>query len=188
MNQKRISTIITILICISLMFSLSACKNKKDDADAEEKETTIDTFYNADTQITYSSGSDSNWAYGNQRKEFPISEKCYVRIGSTVATEKRKGVGTEITVTYKFTGAKNCKIELSDGLATKSDSGDSDVVIYTTTISAAKKKKAKENIAIFQYTPSSGASSITLDVTYDDHVPTQYDAHNTIYFSNSVKE
>ena len=35
---------------------------------------------------------------------------------------------------------------------------------------------------------SGSASSITLDVTYDDHVPAEYDAHNTIYFSNSVKE
>ena len=114
--------------------------------------------------------------------------RSYVRISSTVITEKNKGVGTEITVTYRFTGAQNCKIELSDGIAKQVDSGDPNVVIFTRTISAAKEKKATESIVIFQYVPNSDASSITLEVSYDDHVPTQYDVRNTIYFSAKASD
>lgn len=189
--MNKIKRIVSLFLCAIMVLSLCGCSSpfgKKDEAatekpPAEEKEEKIDTFYKANTNVSYSSGSDSNWSYGNQRKEFPQNEACYVRISSTVITEKNKGVGTDITVTYRFTGAQNCRIELSDGIATQVDSGDPNVVIFTRTISAEKEKKATESIVIFQYVPNSDASSITLEVTYDDHVPTQYDVRNTIYFS-----
>ena len=168
--MKRIKRIVSILLCAVIVLSLCGCSSpfgKKDEAATEKPpaEEKIDTFYQANTNVSYS------------------SEACYVRISSTVITEKNKGVGTEITVTYRFTGAQNCKIELSDGIAKQVDSGDPNVVIFTRTISAAKEKKATESIVIFQYVPNSDASSITLEVSYDDHVPTQYDVRNTIYFS-----
>ena len=186
--MNNIKRIVALVLCGVIVLSLCGCSSpfgKKDDA-ADEKppeEEKVDTFYTANTNVSHSSGSDSNWSYGNQRKEFPQNEACYVRISSTMITEKNKGVGTDITVTYRFTGAQNCKIELSDGIATQVDSGDPNVVIFTRTISAAKEKKATESIVIFQYVPNSDATSITLEVTYDDHVPTQYDVRNTIYFS-----
>lgn len=187
--MKEIKKIVSLLLCGVIVLSLCGCGlpfGKKDDS-AEEKPPEpekIDTSFNADTNVSYSSGSDSNWSYGNQRKEFPRNEACYVRISNTVVAEKNKGVGTEITITYKFTGAQNCKIELSDGIATQVDSGDPDVVIFTRTVSAEKAKKATESIVIFQYVPNDSATSITLEVTYDDHVPSQYDVRNTIYFSS----
>ncbi len=187
--MKTAKRIIPLFLCFIIIFSLCGCGlpfSKKDDTAEEEKPVKIDTNFNATTNISYSSGSDSNWSYGNQRKEFPQNEACYVRISSTVIAEKNKGVGTEITVTYRFTGAQNCRIEISDGIATQIESDDPNVVIFTRTINAAKEKKATESIVIFQYVPNSDASSITLEVTYDDHVPTQYDARNTIYFSASA--
>ena len=190
-NTKRF---VALLMCGVIVLSLCGCSSpfgKEDDGGSDEKppaEEKVDTFYKANTNVSYSSGSDSNWSYGNQRKEFPQNEACYVRISSTVITEKNKGVGTEITVTYRFTGAQNCKIELSDGIATQVESGDPNVVIFTRTISAEKEKKATESIVIFQYVPNSDASSITLEVIYDDHVPSQHDVRNTIYFSKSTAE
>ncbi len=192
--MNNIKRFVALLLCGIIVLSLCGCSSpfgKKDDEGSNEKppaEEKIDTFYKANTNVSYSSGSDSNWSYGNQRKEFPQNEACYVRISSTVITEKNKGVGTEITVTYRFTGAQNCRIELSDGIATQVDSGDPDVVIFTRTIGAEKEKKAAESIVIFQYVPNSEATSITLEVTYDDHVPAQYDVRNTIYFSKDTKE
>ena len=97
--------------------------------------------------------------------------------------EKNKGVGTEIVITYKFSGAKNCNIELSDGIATQKDSGDSDTVIFTRIITAEKEKKVTESVVIFQYMPGSEAENVKLEVSYDEHVPAQYDVLNTIYFS-----
>lgn len=182
--MRNIKKPISLILCGIMLFSLASCKGNSESEGTEEE--TVDTFYSASSSVSYSSGSDSNWSYGNQRKEFPQNETCYVRIGSTVITEKSKGVDTEITVTYKFTGAENCNIELSDGIATTVDSGDPNVVIYTRTIAAAKKNKAEESLVIFQYVPNENASSITLEVTYDDHVPTQYDVRNTIYFSEKV--
>ena len=180
-----IKRIIPIVLCVVIVFSLSGCDFPLFGGNGTgEKSEKIDTRFNVNTNITYSSGSDSNWSYGNQRKEFPQDEACYVRISTTAIAEKNKGVGTEITVTYKFTGAQNCSIELSDGIATQIDSDDSDVVIYTRTISAAKEKKAVESIVIFQYMPNNNAESVALEVTYDDHVPDEYDARNTIYFSD----
>ena len=35
-----------------------------------------------DTTIHYSAGDSKEWAYGNQQKEFPGDENCYVRINS----------------------------------------------------------------------------------------------------------
>ena len=192
--MKKIKRFVVLLLCGVIVLSLCGCssqKRKKDGEGSDEKpsaEEKIDTFYKANTNVSYSSGSDSNWSYGNQRKEFPQNEACYVRISSTVITEKSKGVGTEITVTYRFTGAQNCKIELSDGIATQVESGDPNVVIFTRSIGAEKEKKATESIVIFQYVPNSDASSITLEVIYDDHVPSQHDVRNTIYFSKKTAE
>ncbi len=42
----------------------------------------IKITYEVDTSVTYSSGEESDWSYGNQRKEFPILSKTYARIGS----------------------------------------------------------------------------------------------------------
>ena len=176
------------LLCIAMVFSMAACNlpffGKKDAAEDQDAVVEpVDTNFKANTNVSYSSGSDSNWSYGNQRKEFPQNEACYVRISSTIIAKKNKGVGTDVIITYKFTGAENCGIELSDGIATKIDSNDPNVVIYSRAVGADKEKKATESIVIFQYTPNSSASSIALEVFYDDHVPSQYDIRNTIYFS-----
>ena len=186
--MRVLKRLVSAILCIAIMLSISACSvpflNKKDsDVTPTEKPEKIDTNYKAETKVSYSSGSDSNWSYGNQRKEFPRDEACYVRIGSTMIAEKNKGVGTEIVITYKFSGAKNCNIELSDGIATQKDSGDSDTVIFTRIITAEKEKKVTESVVIFQYMPGSEAENVKLEVSYDEHVPAQYDVLNTIYFS-----
>lgn len=189
--MNTIKRVFPVFLCVAIILSLSGCAlpflNRKDaDVEPTEKPVKIDTNFNANTKVSYSSGSDSNWSYGNQRKEFPQNEACYVRISSTIIAEKNKGVGSEITVTYKFTGAQFCNIELSDGIATQVDSGNPNVIIFTRTINADKEKKASESIVIFQYMPSSNATSITLEVSYDEHVPAQYDVRNTIYFSKDT--
>lgn len=178
--MRVIKKVLLLFILTAVIMSFTAC-SKKDDSEVEE----INTKFNTNTNVSYSAGDDNNWSYGNQRKEFPQNETCYVRIGSTVIAEGSKGVGTEIKVTYKFTGAKNCKIELSDGIANKENTTDPDVVIYTRNIEAKKKNKATENLLIFRYLPDDQASSVTLEITYDDHVSEQYDVRNTIYFSKS---
>ena len=189
--MKKIYKMLFAIACSILVLSLCGCSkfsSKKADSDTEEQEETqeIDTSFVANTNISYSAGSDSDWSYGNQRKEFPKNDACYARISSTVGAEKKKGIGTEIEITYKFTGAKNCKIELSDGIANKTESGDPDVVIFTRTVNAEKAKKEKESIVIFQYNPNNNATSVVLEVSYDDHVPAKYDVRNTIYFSEDT--
>ena len=184
------------IICFILILSLYGCSSplskkddsKQDNTEKQEEVEEIDTKFVANTNISYSAGSDSDWSYGNQRKEFPQNEACYARISSTVGAEKKKSIGTEVEITYKFTGAQNCKIELSDGIASKIDSGDPDVAIFTRKVNADKAKKEKESIVIFQYTPNSSANSVVLEVSYDDHVPTRYDVRNTIYFSKEAEK
>ena len=177
---------VSAFFCFIIMLSLSACTLPFLNGNpTDEKPEKIDTNYHTYTKIYYSAGSDANWSYGTFRKEFPRNEACYVRIISTVVAEKNRGVGSGITVTYRFTGAQNCSVELSDGIATQVDSGDPNVIIYTRTIEAAKEKKAKESFVTFQYTPNSDATSIKLEVTYDEHVPEKFDDLNTIYFSKN---
>ena len=144
----------------------------------------FDVTYTVDTAIAYSDGNDNNWAYGNQRKEFSADDDCYVRIGSTAVTNKKKGVDEKIKVVYRFTGVENCKVELTDGMGTELDTQDANVKEFEGTLYPKKKKAAKESIAIFKYIPS-GEGSITLEVIYDDNVDPQYDKRNTVYF---VKE
>lgn len=43
------------------------------------------------------------------------------------------------------------------------------------------KKKAKEDILIFRYSPN-GAESVQLEVDYDDQVDNKNDELNTVYF------
>ena len=187
MKMKHRIIIFTIL-CLVFTVSLCGCSSpsffKKSSSGIEQEgNENNDTNFIVATNVSYSSGSDGNWSYGNQRKEFPQDKACYCRISSNVVAEKSRGVGTEIVVTYKFTGASDCNIELSDGIATEVESNDSNVVIFERTIIAEKEKNAAESIVIFRYTPNYIADSVALEVIYDDHVPERYDVRNTIYFN-----
>ena len=176
---------ITALCCLLLL--LSGCGKDKEDPSvstaAEEEVVEEKDYLSVDTSIAYSAGNTSDWSYGNQRKEFPNDDACYVRVASTAITSGSfgKGRGDEISVTYRFTGAENCSVEISDGRATKLDNDDPNIVEFTRTITAEKSKKADEDILIFRYSPS-GAESMTLEVVYDDQVAERFDAFNTVYF------
>lgn len=183
--KKRYIYIMAFVVV--LMMILSGCGKKDADSDVpsvteeivEEKD-----YLSVDTSIYYSAGNDGNWSYVNQRKEFPNNEACYVRIGSTAIADGgwfSKGVGDEITVTYRFTGVENCKIEVAEGRMTASDTGDSNVVEFTRIINAAKKKEATESVVIFRYLPDE-AEKVTLEVIYDDQIAEKYDALNNVYF------
>lgn len=168
---------------------VSGCGKKgADSGSSSETETQIEEkdYLSVETSIHYSAGDDGNWSYQNQRKEFPDNEACYVRIASTAITDGflGKGVDDEIEVTYRFTGVENCKIEVSEGKMTETDTNDTNVIEFTRTINAAKENKAKENIVIFRYVPD-GAESVTLEVIYDDQIAEKYDEFNTVYFKDT---
>jgi hypothetical protein len=191
------------VIFIGAMLSCSGCGKADENAEpsdvvmesqeeqsssSEEKKGWFDASYTTETTISYSAGNDSDWSYGNQRKEFPDNEKCYVRIASKAITDKKGGIDNEINVTYKFTGAKTCQINLSDGNAELVANDDDDVIEYTRTIYAKKEKKAEDDIIIFQYVPELGAEGVTLEVIYDDQVEARYDARNAIYFTTTTND
>ncbi len=191
-KSVKLARMIAILLFAGLVFS--GCAKKGEDSPAEDaisesteeteegKKGFFDATFSAETTISYSAGDDSMWAYGNQRKEFPDGEPCYVRIGNRVITDKKSGVDREIIVTYRFTGTKNCSVEISDGQAKEIDTEDSNVTEYTMILNADKAKKAQENIVIFRYSPK-GAKQIALEVIYDDQIDVKYDTRNTIYFT-----
>lgn len=185
--MKRIVSRILIfaLVLLSLAF-LAGCKKDKDESSSVSSEEVIEEkdYLSVDTAISYSAGNDSNWSYGNQRKEFPGNEACYVRIASTAISSKGKGVGDEIIVTYKFTGAKNCEIEISDGIVSEVKCDDDNIKEFSKTLDAEKQKNAVEDIVIFKYTPS-GSDSVVLEITYDDQIASKYDKRSTVYFENN---
>ena len=143
----------------------------------------FDPWFSAQTSIAYSSGSDSDWAYGNQRKEFPITTPCYVRVANSIVAEWHwgwfYGEGTEITITYKFTGTENCTVEVADGFLTQVETDEPNTIVYTRTLTA--KKSHEEDVVIFRYDPIQ-VGSISLEVIYDENVDPQYDELNTAYF------
>lgn len=170
-------------LAVILMVALFGCGKKEADSDVLS-ETEEKDYLSADTSIYYSAGNDGNWAYVNQRKEFPNNEACYVRIGSTIIADGgwfNKGVDDEITVTYRFTGVENCEIEVAEGRMTKVDTGDPNMVEFTRVINATKEKDASESVVIFRYMPD-GAEKVTLEVIYDDQIAEKYDALNNVYF------
>ena len=179
--KKIVKVIIPIILCVVVVITILTLLSNKD---THNGESSVDTNFNAVTTISYSAGSTNSWSYGNQRKEFPRNETCYVRISSIVYAEKKKGSGTEITVEYTFTGTENCNVVLSDGLATLVDGEDPNVQVYTRTIEAENQNKAKESIVIFQYNPNESSESITVTVNYDEHLPKQFDERNTVYFTD----
>lgn len=179
--------------CDIIYFSFTACgstgEENKSNSESEQMQETeeekkgfFDASYTTETTIAYSAGNDSDWSYGNQRKEFPIDDACYVRIASTAITDKNKGVENEIAVTYRFTGTENCQVNLTDGIAEQIDTGDANVTEFTRTIFAKKSKESEEDIIIFQYVPTESAESITLEVLYDDQIDSRYDCRNAVYF------
>lgn len=191
MIRKKHLLISSLAIALTFTFVLTGCGKKGADPEApdsgsEEKVVEEKDYLSVETSIYYSAGDDNNWVYGNQRKEFPNNEACYARIGSTAITTGAfsKGVGDEITVTYRFTGAKNCKIEISDGRATQVETTDSNVIEYMRIITAEKEKNAKEDFMIFRYLPNN-AEKVVLEVIYDDQIAEKYEELNTIYFKIS---
>lgn len=153
------------------------------DTSSEPSQGIFDPWFSVETSIAYSSGTDSDWSYGNQRKEFSVEKPCYVRIGSSVVANWhwgwRYGEGNAITITYRFTGVKNSHIEVSDGFLNSVPSDDPDVLIYTRTLTA--KSKREEDVVVFRYEPIQ-EGSVSLEVIYDDQVKSQYDERNTVYF------
>ena len=98
--KKKVKWTCLVAVMLMAMIVFSGCA-KKDEATSsgetisekseatepkEEKKGFFDATYSAETTISYSAGNDSSWAYGNQRKEFPDGEPCYVRISSTMIT------------------------------------------------------------------------------------------------------
>lgn len=198
MKNKRIKMLFVVGVILSI-FSFTACGSTGEETETnsekeqiqeteEEKKGFFDASYTAETTIAYSAGNDSDWSYGNQRKEFPVDDACYVRIASTAITDKSKGVDNEIVVTYRFTGTENCRVNLSDGIAEQIDTGDANVTEFTRTIFAKKSKDAEEDIIIFQYVPTESAENITLEVLYDDQIESRYDSRNAVYFTPSETE
>ena len=137
--------------------------------------------YSVSTTIAYSAGDDSNWSYGNQRKEFSHEDDCYVRVATTTIADKKKGVDHEILVTYRFIGVQNCSVELSDGIAKKLESSDPNILEYQRSLYPKLEKQAAESVVIFRYSPKS-TGSLKLEVIYDDQISAQYDLANTVYF------
>ena len=198
MKNKRFKMLFAVGMILSI-FSFAACgstgEENKSNSESEQMQETeeekkgfFDASYTTETTIAYSAGNDSDWSYGNQRKEFPIDDACYVRIASTAITDKNKGVENEIAVTYRFTGTENCQVNLTDGIAEQIDTGDANVTEFTRTIFAKKSKEAEEDIIIFQYVPTESAESITLEVLYDDQIDSRYDCRNAVYFVSSETE
>lgn len=183
-----------VLICIVICSTCLVGCGKETENENSKRETTTTTeeeveekdYLKMQTSIAYSSGDTKNWTYGNQRKEFPDSESCYVRIGTTAITTGSfgKGDGDTVVVTYRFKGTENCHVSVSDGKASEVDTGDANVTEFTHTVTVAKEKNATEDIMIFRYSPN-GAESVILEVIYDDQVAEKYDELNTVYFERS---
>ncbi len=169
MKRKNSSFSIVTLLLVIITSMLTGCGEKT-------------PAFSVDTTIHYSAGDSKEWAYGNQQKEFPGDENCYVRINSVPVTDIKEGVDNEITVTYRFTCKGDFHIEISDGIATESTTTETGVFEFTRTILAQTEKNVEDDIVIFQYVPQ-GAGSVTLEVIYDDQVDARYDERNTVYFA-----
>lgn len=174
MTHKTTTRVSFILFLAMLVALLAGCGDK------------IPVF-SAETSIYYSAGDSKEWAYGNQQKEFPGDENCYVRINSILTSDIKDGIDTEITVTYRFTCNGDFHIELSDGIANETKEVADGVIEVTRTLLAQKEKKAKDDIVIFQYVPN-GSGSVTIEVIYDDQVDARYDQRNTVYFSGQAAD
>lgn len=173
--KRRILSLLSVALMIAMMMTLlGGCGDKT-------------PKFSADTTIHYSSGEDSEWAYGNQQKEFPGDETCYVRIGCLPISDIDKGADTEITVIYRFTCTGSCEVKLADGIVTQVDSTEEGVYAFTRTLRALKDGETKEDIVIFQYTPN-GEGSVVLDVSYGDNIDERYDIRNTVYFSGKAAD
>lgn len=182
-RKRKLVSVMLLIITMVMMGMLSGCGKggEKESNETEEEVIEEKDYLNVQTTVAYSAGDDMDWAYGNQRKEFPGDEPCYIRLGTTAISTKKKGVGEEIIITYTFIGAENCEIEISDGIVTNVDSADENILTFTKTTTADKEKKATEDYVIFKYTPD-GAESVVVEVTYDDQVKAKYDLRNTVYF------
>lgn len=170
-----------LIMMVSLLF-LTGCASKEKTVDDErENKPEENNSLSITTGISYSSGEEVNWVYGNQRKEFPDNKNCYVRIASKAITEKNRYSDLPIEVKYRFIGSEKCEVSISEGVVESVDTGDSNITEFTHTLYACKKNESKDDVVVFQYLPD-GAERIMLEVIYDDQVEQRYDARNEVYF------
>lgn len=129
---------------ILCMVVLTGCGKKESDS-KKDAEVEVKDYIAMQTSIAYSAGDTKNWSYGNQRKEFPNDDCCYVRIGTTAITTAKtgKGKGDQVEVTYRFTGTKDCKAEVSDGKVEEVDTKDDNVTEFTHTVVVEKESKRR---------------------------------------------
>lgn len=170
-TKSRVSLILLIALLVAV---LAGCGEKT-------------PVFSAETSIYYSAGDSKEWAYGNQQKEFPGDENCYVRINSILTSDIKEGIDSEITVTYRFTCNGDFHIELSDGIANEAKEVEDGVIEVTRILLAQNEKNAEDDIVIFQYVPN-GSGSVTIEVIYDDQVDARYDQRNTVYFSGKAAD
>ena len=173
--MRKIKSIICVFVlATTLIAMLSGCGEKA-------------PVFSAETSIYYSAGDSKEWAYGNQQKEFPGDENCYVRVNSVLTSDLKEGIDTEIGVTYRFTYTGDFHIELADGIASEAKNVGDGVIEVTRTILAQKARKENDDIVIFQYVPH-GSGSVVIEVIYDDQVDARYDQRNTVYFSGNAAD
>ena len=174
MKTKTRSLVSALALVVLLVSMLTGCGDKT-------------PVYSVDTTIHYSAGDSKEWAYGNQQKEFPGDENCYVRVNSVLTSDLKEGIDTEIGVTYRFTYTGDFHIELADGIASEAKNVGDGVIEVTRTILAQKARKENDDIVIFQYVPH-GSGSVVIEVIYDDQVDARYDQRNTVYFSGNAAD
>ena len=77
-HHHRPGIILVITLVVIITFTIGFVGTAA--ADQEPRGGMFDPWFNVKTSIAYSSGSDKEWAYGNQQKEFSTYELDRERI------------------------------------------------------------------------------------------------------------
>ena len=130
------------------------------------KEYGIEPVLTPTTSMYYSTGSEDNWTYGDQRKEFPIGKSCYFRADILVDSNNSKGNERPITIKMTFTGTDNCAVQVSDSKGLQDTIVDDNSTTYIFEI-PAKKNNEDYTPFVFKYYPIE-AGDVSVDIAYYD--------------------
>ena len=138
--------------------------------------------YTVITDTYYSAGNESDWSYGNQRKEFSVNKDCYFRLDTLMDSDNRRGNKKDVELTITFTGTDICDISQYEGNSYSSVSKDKNKITYNFTIKTKRKStKADINTFIFKYEPKK-SGEVTVNISYDDNIAPNEDKMNKIVF------
>lgn len=159
--KRTIAMILVVCLLMGMMVSMSGCKKEEVEYTVSKK----DFYYSEDNGSTY----------GNRRIKFEVGQEIYMQLQIEVDTNVEEV--EELKVSLKIPNIDSVDAYYYSGQKITPVKDDiNNVTVYTFTIATNDT-----SLYFFKFVPTS-ASTVQMELDFEDPVPERYDTINTIEF------